>query len=165
MLRIRKGYRLLFLLLWIGLLGLFFAMTEIQIEGSHGWAANLPTWRIEKHPLLDIFWEGKPMTGYHVWVFTFMAAVFHLPLVMAGRFSLRLEARCAGSVMLFWVVEDFLWFALNPAFGLGKLAPRFAPWHKAWFLGLPVDYTIFGSIGVLLILSSFLEIDRGRLRE
>lgn len=37
------------LLLWIGVLGLFFAMVEIQIEGAAGWAASLPTWRIENH--------------------------------------------------------------------------------------------------------------------
>ena len=72
---------LLLLLFWVGLLGYFFAMTEIQIEGASGWAASLPTWRIEKHPLLDIFWGGRPMTGYHAWVFPFMALVFHLPLV------------------------------------------------------------------------------------
>jgi hypothetical protein len=88
------GYcRLLLFFLFIGLLGLLFAMTEIQIEGSAGWAANLPTWRVENHPLLDVFWGGKPMTGYHVWVFAFMAAVFHLPLVLAGSFSGRLEVR------------------------------------------------------------------------
>ncbi|WP_407669535.1 hypothetical protein [Paraburkholderia heleia] len=41
--------------------------------------ANLPTWRIEHHWLLDIFWGSRPMTGYHAWVFPFMALFFHLP--------------------------------------------------------------------------------------
>ena len=160
MLRIRNGRHLILSLIYIGFLGFLFAMTEIQIEGSAGWAANLPTWRIEHHPLLDIFWEGKPMTGYHVWVFTFMAAVFHLPLVLNGHFSLRLETRCVGSLMLFWIVEDFLWFVLNPAFGLARLNAESVPWHKAWFLGLPGDYYVFGLLGAILVCLSFAERDK-----
>ena len=142
---------LLLLLLWVGLLGYFFAMTEIQIEGASGWAASLPTWRIEKHPLLDIFWGGRPMTGYHAWVFPFMALVFHLPLVILGRFSWRLEARCLGSLMLFWIIEDFLWFALNPAYGLARFAPPFIPWHKHWLAGVPTDYLVFTAVGLALV--------------
>lgn len=42
-----KARHIIMLLLWITLMGLFFAMTEIQIEGPHGWATSLPTWRIE----------------------------------------------------------------------------------------------------------------------
>jgi hypothetical protein len=54
-----------FVVAWVVLLAYFFANVEIQIEGSAGWAANLPTWRIEHHWLLDLFWGGRPMTGYH----------------------------------------------------------------------------------------------------
>ena len=44
----------LLLLVWVVLLALFFAMVEIQIEGTQGWASALPTWRIEKHWLLGM---------------------------------------------------------------------------------------------------------------
>ena len=77
--------RTLALVAWVLLLGFFFANVEIQIEGSAGWAANLPTWRIEKHWLLDLFWGGRAMTGYHAWVFPFVALFFHLPVDGAGR--------------------------------------------------------------------------------
>ncbi|MBD3308853.1 hypothetical protein GF339_20775, partial [candidate division KSB3 bacterium] len=50
------------LLGWIALLSFFFAKVEIHIEGEAGWAANLPTWRIERHWLLDLLWGGRPMT-------------------------------------------------------------------------------------------------------
>ena len=148
---------LLLLLCWVALLGLFFAMTEIQIEGASGWAASLPTWRIEKHPLLDIFWGGRAMTGYHAWVFPFMALAFHLPLVMLGRFSWQLEARCLGSLMLFWISEDFLWFALNPAYGLARFAPQCIPWHKHWLCGVPTDYLVFTGVGLALLWWSYLH--------
>lgn len=137
------------------MLAFFFAQVEIQIEGARGWAAGLPTWRIEKHPMLDIFWGGRPMTGYHAWVFSFMFLVFLLPMVSTGRFSIRLAARCIGSLMIFWITEDFLWFAFNPAFGLARLAPEFVPWHHHWFMHLPSDYFIFAVSGILLLAYSF----------
>lgn len=140
----------LLLLLWVGLLAAFFAHVEIQIEGKAGWAANLPTWRIEDS-WMNAFWGDKPITGYHVWVFSFMALAFHLPLFMTASFSLRLEARILGCIMVFWIVEDFLWFALNPAFGLNRFSPQHVPWHRHWFLGVPVDYVLALAIGFVLL--------------
>ena len=148
--------------LWILLLALLFAQVEIQIEGPDGWATGLPTWRIEEGgPLQQLFWGGRPLTGYHVWVFSFMAAVFHLPLLLTGRFSLRLEARVLGSLMLFWILEDFLWFVLNPAFGLARLTPDHVPWHRHWVLGMPTDYPLFLAVGSVLLWVSFRRTDKG----
>jgi len=128
----------------------FFARVEVEIEGDAGWAANLPTWRIEKHPLLDLFWGGRAMTGYHAWMFSFIGLFFHFPLCFMGQWSLQLEARVAACVMLFWVTEDFLWFVINPAFGLGRFRQHIVHWHKHWAWGAPVDYWIFGALSVLL---------------
>ena len=150
-----RGTHAALLLLWVGLLGFFFAMVEIQIEGPAGWAASLPTWRIESHWLLDAFWGGRPMTGYHAWVFSFMALAFHLPVFVNGLWSIKLEARIIGCVMLFWIVEDFLWFALNPAFGLAKFEPQFVPWHKNWLGAVPTDYATFTAGALVLIAYSF----------
>ena len=81
------------LLCAVAVLAYFFANVEIQIEGPHGWAASLPvTFRVEHHWLLDVFWGGRPLTGYHAWVFAFMALVFHLPLVFGNRWTWNAEA-------------------------------------------------------------------------
>lgn len=141
-------------LLWVLLVAFLFAQVEIQIEGAAGWAAALPTWRIEKHWLLDIMWGGRPLTGYHVWVFSFMALVFHLPMFFASHWSWRHESRVLGGLMLFWIAEDFLWFVLNPAFGIAKFDPATIPWHKHWLLGMPTDYLTFSAFGLLLITAS-----------
>lgn len=137
------------------LLATFFAQVEIQIEGGQGWAAGLPTWRIEEHWLLDLFWGGRPMTGYHAWVFPFIALVFHFPAAFGARWSWRLEARALSCIMLFWLVEDWLWFVMNPAFGLAKFTPAHIPWHKHWLLGVPVDYLVFTVVGGFLMWFSF----------
>lgn len=121
-------------------LALLLANVEVQIEGSAGWAANLPTWRIEDGWLLDLFWGGRPMTGYHVYIFSFVALFFHFPFAFCWRWSWRAEARALASIALFWVAEDFLWFLLNPAFGWTRFAPSFVLWHHHWLLGAPTDY-------------------------
>jgi hypothetical protein len=144
-------------LLGIAVLAGFFAKVEIAIEGANGWAVGLPTWRIESHWLLDWFWGGRPMTGYHAWMLPFSALIMHLPLLFSWRWSWRLEARCLGAICLFWVVEDALWFALNPAFGWESLRPGnpLVWWHKRWALGLPIDYWIFTMVGLALLWWSF----------
>jgi hypothetical protein len=135
---------------FVVILAFFFAHAEIQIEGDAGWAANLPTWRIEKHWLLDIFWGGRAMTGYHAWVFSFIALFFHFPLFFMAQWSWLLEARAIASLMLFWIAEDFLWFILNPAFGWKRFDQEQVRWHKHWACGAPVDYWLFAAISTAL---------------
>lgn len=137
------------------LLSFFFAKVEIQIEGGAGWAAGLPTWKVDQHWLLDIFWGGRPMTGYHAWVFSFMFLVFHLGMLVHGKWSLKQEARILGSLMIFWIVEDFLWFVLNPYYGLSRFTPALIPWHKKWLWIVPTDYVTFLVLGGLLYWYSF----------
>lgn len=143
------------LVAFVIVLAYFFAKVEIHIEGEHGWAAGLPTWRIESHPLLDIFWGGRPLTGYHAWAFSFMALVFHLPLALFGVLTLQLESRCIGSLMLFWILEDFLWFVLHPSYTAGQLFRGEIPWHKRMLLRLPTDYWVFGIVGSIILAFSY----------
>jgi len=147
--------RSLVLIGFVLMLSYFFAQVEIQIEGSAGWAANLPTWHIRHHWLLDIFWGGRPMTGYHAWVFPFMLLVFHLPQVIHHQWSWLLEMRVLGCVAVFWIIEDALWFICNPAYGLAKFDPQHVPWHIHWSGGAPTDYWTFGSVGLALIVTSY----------
>ena len=137
-------------IIWVSLLAYCFAQAEVHIEGDAGWAANLPTWRIEKHWLLDIFWGGRAMTGYHAWVFPFVAIFFHFPLFFIGDFSWKLEARVLASIMQFWIMEDFIWFLINPAFGWARFKKEHGHWHKHWIVGAPVEYWLFTLFGGLL---------------
>lgn len=136
-------------------LAFFFAKVEIHIEGDAGWAANLPTWRVEEHWLLNLFWGGRAMTGYHAWVMSFIVLLFHFPVFLMWQWSWQLEARILASLMVFWIVEDFLWFVLNPAFGFTRFKPRHISWHKHWLCGAPVDYWVFIAISGLLFSYSY----------
>ena len=131
-------------------IALFWAKLEIQIEGAEGWASGLPCWRVEKHRLLDIFYGGRPLTGYHLWAFSSVLLFFHLPMFVLHQFTWRLELHAIGGFMLFWVVEDFLWFVLNPHYGLRKFRREHIWWHKRWLLGVPVDYWVMGASAAVL---------------
>lgn len=137
-------------LCWTVLLAALFSQVEIQVEGAAGWATQLPTWRIEQHWLLDLFFGGRPMTGYHAFVLPFVALFFHFPICFAGRWTLRREALVLGCVIAFWIIEDFLWFATNPAFGLGRFHADFIPWHKHWLWVAPLDYWMFSALALAL---------------
>lgn len=95
------------------------------------------------------------MTGYHAWVFSFMFLAFHLPHVILGSFSWRIEARCISALMFFWIAEDFLWFVLNPAYGVSRFSQDQIPWHKHWMLGVPTDYLTYMLLGGLLLILSY----------
>jgi hypothetical protein len=125
------------------------AQLEIQIEGAHGWAERLPTWRRQTPGVLR--WAGKPITGYHVFLMTFILLFVHLPMVYLG-FSLEREAELLSLFFLLAVFWDFLWFVCNPHFGLARFRPEQVWWFKSWLLGLPSSYFV----GVALSLGIYL---------
>jgi len=128
---VREGLAL-FALCWL------LARAEIEIEGPHGWAVTLPTWRWGPEWWLNLT-NGKEVTGYHVWLSLFLIGAMHLPLVFAG-FSRALFAKCLSSYLLLTSTWDLQWFAWNPAWGLAAFRSRPIPWFRRKLLGFPVDY-------------------------
>lgn len=114
------------------------ARVEIHIEGAHGWAVNLPTWRWGPEWWLNAT-NGKELTGYHLWLTLFLIGMFHLPLVFAG-FSLALWAKCASSYLMVTAAWDLQWFVWNPAWGFTALRERPVPWFRRKLGGIPLDY-------------------------
>ncbi len=139
------------LFLWSLLLAFFLAKLEINIEGQSGWAKNLPTWRI-KNKLTKFFLGETPLTGYHTWLFGMMFVLYHFPFVVGVDWSLQLELQFIAAFLFFSVTEDFLWFILNPNFGIKKFRKNYVPWHKIWIGPIPRNY-IFVVTAVILILS------------
>jgi len=132
-------------------LAAIFALAEIQIEGPNGWATSLPTWRAENR-WTRLFFSSKPLTGYHLYTLLFLLVVVHLPFALSlAPITWRAEARIVSFFILFWVLEDFLWFILNPAFGLRRFRPKHVWWHApTWWWIMPRDYWIFVPAGVAL---------------
>jgi hypothetical protein len=136
----------------LGLLGFLFAKVEIEIEGGDGWAAKLPTWRVQNR-LTDLLYGGRPLTGYHLWVQLFVLVFCHVPFAFGLPLAARNEALVIAFMILFWIVEDFLWFVVNPRFGLRKFKASEIWWHrKAWWLFAPREYFVMGAVAIGLYL-------------
>jgi len=129
----------------------FLALLEIQIEGADGWAGNLPTWKISNR-LTKLFLGSVPFTGYHLYLSLFTLCFLHLPyLVGITLFSVSSELRLFSFYLFFWVAEDFLWFAFNPAFGLRKFRKENIWWHAgSWWIFMPKLYWILLPVGAIL---------------
>ena len=132
-----------------------FALLEVQIEGRSGWAAALPTWRFRNDWTRRLL-GAREITGYHVYFQLFVAVMAHLPYLLgAVRPGWAIELRILSFLVFFWVVEDFLWFVLNPAYGLRRFRREGVWWHaETWWWFMPRDYWLFLPIAVGLYLLS-----------
>jgi len=148
-------HHLLFFGALIGLASLLAAL-EVQIEGPHGWAANLPTWRIHNR-FTRATLSGRPLTGYHVFLFTFVFVFVHWPFLSGlANWTLAGELRVVSFNFLFWVLEDFLWFIFNPAYGWAKFRPAHIWWHEpTWWWVAPRDYWVLTTLGLVLYYLSY----------
>lgn len=127
---------------WI--IGFFLAILEIQIEGEHGWAEKLPTWRVRPGSKLDRVFKklmsNKEMTGYHLVLNIFLLLFLHWPFIWNLKWTIWSELEALSIFIMFVVIWDFLWFVLNPKLSLRKFGPSRVWWHKKWLGKFPADY-------------------------
>jgi len=105
-----------------------FSLMEIEIEGKNGWCKNLPTTK----NFISSF------TLYHVFMNIF---------IMLMNYKLYSNLYDAVFYTNAWfLIEDFMWFVLNPYFTIKKYKKEFIPWHKRWLFKLPIENYICGYI-------------------
>ena len=125
---------------------LVLAALEVQIEGKAGWASKLPTWKpshtVWYARLYRKVMSGKDITGYHLLVFTLVLLFLHYPYFIGRVWNLSSELTTISLLFLVTIIWDFLWFVLNPNYGLYRFRAVHVWWHKKWFLFMPVDYYI-----------------------
>jgi hypothetical protein len=129
------------------LFAVIIACIEIEAEGKHGWAEKMPTWYRTTG-----FWAvlygrlmgGKPLTGYHTFMFFFPALLFHAHFFMGVSWSATEELKAWAMYFVWCPLWDYYWFVLNPHYK-GKFKKDGVWWHAKsyWVLGLfPIDYLI-----------------------
>ena len=136
-------------LVFMVFLSVILAIWEIQIEGKEGWAAKLPAWRIEKRWIIKLT-GGRPVTGYHVFMTLFLIATVHLPLFFVA-WSWRLESLLLGFYVGMVLLEDFLWFVLNPHYGIKNFRKGKIWWHTSWWGPVPALYWFLLVICIVLL--------------
>ena len=126
------------------------------LEGAHGWAETLPTWYRRTTPAGRAFARvvgGRPLTGYHLFMLPTLLLALHFPLLAVWRWSLSAELETIATFLVFAIVWDFLWFLLNPAYGLTRFRRGLIWWYGGPWLGrVPSDYAI--GIGASLVLAA-----------
>lgn len=129
------------------------AKTEIEIEGKDGYSKNLPlSWRA-KNRWLRLFIVGS---SYHLYMGLFLVTLVHLPFAIYG-WTLRGEFLALSFLGFVTVAEDFLWFVLNPHYGIKKYRRECIPWFKDfwlwicpawyfWYIPVSIVFYIYGRL-------------------
>ena len=138
-------------------LALWFALIEIEIEGRHGWALRLPTWVRTRGPAGRIYGAssgGMPLTGYHLFMASLPLVILQLPFGYGEDWTIAAEVMVLATYMAFAIGWDYLWFILNPAYGLARFRRGQVWWYSGPWIGrLPFEYyaAIALSFGVAAI--------------
>jgi len=136
---------------------LWMALVEIEIEGRDGWAVRLPTWFRVRGPagrLYGLIANRRPLTGYHLFMATMPIVVFHLPFGFGADWSLGAEVMVFATYLAWVIAWDYLWFVLNPAFGVARFRPGNVWWYPGPWVGrVPLEYplSVAGSFALAAI--------------
>jgi len=141
------------------------AALEIESEGKYGWAEKMPTWHRTKGPIARLYGKlmnGKPLTGYHTFMFFFPIMLFHAGFFMGVSWTPTAEFKAWTMYFSWCVLWDYLWFVLNPHYGAARFKKENVWWHakSPWVFGFfPIDYAvgIAGSIGFAYAASALTE--------
>lgn len=140
--------------IYLFITALVLAYLEVQIEGQHGWASRLPTWKSEglAGQVYKKIMSGKDLTGYHLGVFAFVLLFLHYPFLAGREWSIGQELWVLSQFFLFSAVWDYLWIIINPHYGVITKRPRdHVWWHKRWWGPFPRDYYYAVILSVLAL--------------
>jgi len=138
-----------------------FAAVEIEVEGKHGWAEKTSTWFRTKGiaaRLYGLVMGGKPLTGYHLFMFFLPILVFHSHFVMGVQWTLAKEFLVLAMYFAWMPTWDYLWFVLNPSYGVEKFKKQNVWWHTRshWLFNVaPLDYLFGWGISLLFAFAAF----------
>lgn len=135
------------------------AAVEIEIEGAFGWAEKLPTWYHTSTPggrLYGALMNGKPLTGYHLFMPIVILLFFHTEFAFGVAWTAARECQILAAFFLISVYWDFLWFVLNPFWGIKRFAKFRIWWHaaSAWIGRMPLFYLTGVVLSVLSALGA-----------
>lgn len=135
----------LLIFIWIYAAMIAMSFWESYVEGRNSWDKGKLGWKIR--------FKGKySLPAYHFYVFCIMwPLLLTLPLVIYG-WNLRLFGILVSAYLSGMVIEDFMWFVVNPAVKLSEFNSKFAdyyPWLRAGKFEIPVLYIVGIVISIL----------------
>ncbi len=139
------------------------ALIEIEVEGKYGWAEKIPTWYQKRGFLGRLFGLisfGRPITGYHLFVFLFTIFAFHSGFFLGLSWTFGTELKIIALYFIWVCLWDFSWFVFNPYYGIKNFKKQKIWWFSKspWVFNLfPLDYflAIIFSFIIAIIANSF----------
>lgn len=152
--------------IFISIWALIYSMFEIEVEGKHGWAQNLPVYYIVKPNKLF------PL-GFSSWNLLMILIVFisiFNPIIFNKIFKLNLPNDYIYlfivSFLMWTLIEDQMWFAYNPSFNKKNNSKVYkysrykqynkenVTWHKFNSSGIPYIVPLILSLILIFIFIS-----------
>lgn len=137
-------YNPLLIFAWIYSAMIAMSFWESCVEGRNAWDKGKLGWKIK----IGKFY----FTAYHFGAFWVMwPLLISLPLVIYG-WNLKLFGILVSAYFSGMVIEDFMWFVLNPVVKFSERNPKFAnyyPWLKIGKLEVPLFYLTFFGVAFL----------------
>lgn len=142
--------------LYLFILAFVFSAIEVENEGKYGWAQKMPTWYRTQGivaKLYGVVMGGKPLTGYHSFMFFMPILVFHVPFFMGKAWTVENELLCWLYYFTFAPLWDYLWFIINPNYGFQQFRKENVWWHSKsyWFFNrIPHDHVVGWSLTIVI---------------
>ena len=140
----------LLLNIFIFVYGFLWALTMVNAEGLVGWGGVSPAWKLDTRRWYSfLFWpfaQGRPVNFLPVSAIMTFTVSFLLPVIWNINknipFTLINFGELVSYFIIFAILEDFIWFLINPYYGLRKFNKQIVTWHPRWLGFLPTDYWI-----------------------
>ena len=135
----------LLIFVWVYLAMIAMAFWESEVEGKKAWDKGKLGWKIK---------IGRYcVPAYHIFVFViFWPFLLTLPLVIYG-WNLQLTGVLISAYFSGMVLEDFMWYVVNPAIkfsdSFNSEFANYYPWLKIGKFEMPISYFVGLGIAVL----------------
>lgn len=138
---------LIFFWVLLGFVGL--AFLERSVEGDLGGGEGTGGWR-------KTFF-GYRLKEYHFWLWYVVVPIFVFSPLVVGGWDIHLFGVLAVAYLSGGVLEDFVYFLVNPHFGIKKWNSKFGtwmPWYRVGRIEIPKFYVrnLVASFVVWLVL-------------
>ncbi len=122
------------------------AFWEAYIEGKYPWAGAQVGWNVK-------LTDRVTVTAYHFWIYVMLAFFLSLPLVVNG-WSIELFGVILSAFAIGFIIEDFVWFLVNPFYSLRKFNEKDVYWYP-WIGFGKFKIPLFYVVGVIVSISSW----------
>ena len=132
---------------FVFVLALVYAAIEIEIEGPDGWAKNLPTpqnflGHLSLYHVYMIFLAVCILSGFYYFRNTAIKTESSHVVEPKKRPNLALRiltviGQILWMLIFFFLIQDLLWFVLNPSYTINGYCASKIPWHTPWLWGIP----------------------------